>query len=195
MTLLSVFYVIGIIFGIAFLFLNISAFFGGDHGALDHDISFDHGDISGHDGINDTDADGSGFFGEALTLRSLINFLTFFAWTGIFGLERGWGTISTIIIATLIGLVFTVLFASIMFGLKKLQSAPEPLGENDFVGKQAIVYLVIPGGDKKGKIQLIVRESYLTVDALSTDGQKIETNSQVKITDFISDNLVKVTKV
>lgn len=76
MTLLTVFYIIGIVFGVIFLFLNGAAFFG-----VDSDMDADGiGDVDG-----DFDIDGaSGIMGETFTLRSLINFLTFFGWVGVF---------------------------------------------------------------------------------------------------------------
>ncbi len=177
MTLIQVFYVIGIIFGTFFLFLNVAVFFGGD---------LDDGDIDG-----DIDG-GSGIFGEALTLRSLINFLTFFGWVGVFCLEQNYDMWLSVGISTVVSMLLTIGFASIMFGMKKLQSTQSEISDSEMLNQQATVYLVIPGNDKKGKIQLSVRGSFRTIDALSETGERIETNSQVVVTSFISDSLVKV---
>jgi len=188
MTLLTIFYVIGIVFGIIFLFVNGAVFIGADHDMhsdIDVDVDSDHGGFDGTHGI----------FGEALTLRSLVNFLTFFGWTGVFGLEQGWNTWVSILIAVVVSFVLTIVFAAIMFAMKKLQSTQDDVDKDDVLNQTATVYLVIPGKDKKGKIQLSIRGAYQTIDALSETGEKLDTGSQVTVTDFISDNLVKVTKI
>jgi len=186
MTLLTVFYIIAIVFGAIFLFLNGSAFFG-----MDSDMDADGiGDVDG-----DFDVDGaSGIMGEAFTLRSLINFLAFFGWVGVFCIEQGYNTWLSIIISVGSGLVLTIIFASIMFGFKKLQATPNDIDKNDVLKQPATVYLVIPGKDKRGKIQMSIRGALRTIDALSETGEKIDTNSQVIVTEFITDNLVKVSK-
>ena len=189
MTLLTIFYVIGIVFGIIFLFMNGAVFFGADHDMhsdfdVNADVDSDHGGFEGH-----------GLFGEALTIRSLVNFLTFFGWTGVFGLEQGWNTWVSILIAVVVSFVLTIVFAAIMFAMKKLQSTQDDVDKDDVLNQTATVYLVIPGKDKKGKIQLSIRGAYQTIDALSETGEKLDTGSQVTVTDFISDNLVKVTKI
>jgi len=122
----------------------------------------------------------------------LINFLTFFGWFGVFFLEQGLDSWSAVGYATLSGLGMTIIFASIMFGFRKLQATPKDIDKDDVVNQQATVYLVIPGKDKRGKIQISIRGGLRTIDALSETGEKIDTNSQVVVTEFISDNLVKV---
>lgn len=184
MTLLQFFYVIGIAFGLIFLFLNVSVFFGGDSD-MDSDIDLDDGDLDHGDGV----------FGSLLTLRSLINFLTFFGWGGVFMVNQGYSPWMSILVAAGAAFVFTIIFASIMFGMKKLQAAPKDVTKDDLLNAQATVYLILPGGTKKGKIQLSVRGAFRTIDALSENGEKIETGSQVIVTEFISDNLVKVKKI
>ena len=64
MTLLTFFYVLGIVFGAIFLFLNISIFFGGD---MDGDTDGMDGmdGMDGADGdLDDIDGGSGGMFGE-----------------------------------------------------------------------------------------------------------------------------------
>jgi len=183
MTLLQVFYYIAIGFGIIFLIWNGMSFFGADS------------DTDGMD-VDDLDIDGgSGVMGEALTFRSLLNFLTFFGWFGIFFLEQSYNTWMAVIFASIGGFLMTFGFAALMFGFKKLQATPRDIDTTDVVNQHATVYLVIPGKDKRGKIQLSIRGALRTIDAISESGEKIDTNSQVIVTKFITDNLVKVSKV
>ncbi len=180
MTLLQVFYTIAIGFGIIFLIWNGLAFFGAD---------------SDTDGMDDVDIDGGGgLMGEALTFRSLINFLTFFGWFGVFFIEQGNYHWIAVGYATGSSLLMTIAFASLMFGFKKLQATPTDINKDDVVNQPATVYLVIPGKDQRGKIQMSVRGALRTIDAISETGEKIDTNSQVVVTEFITDNLVKVSK-
>lgn len=190
MTLLTVFYIIGIVFGVFFLFLNGAAFFGGDA-----DMDMDGDGIADVDGDFDVDGGPGGIWGEALTLRGLINFLTFFGWVGVYCLESGFDALTSVIWATLVGMVLTVVFAAVMFGFKRLQATPKDIDNFDVVGKVATVYLVIPGKDGKGKVQMSVRGALRTIDAISETGEKIDTNAQVVVTEFISDNLLKVKRL
>jgi hypothetical protein len=184
MTTIQIFYVLATVFTFIFLFLNVAAFFGADSD-MDSDI----------DGDSDFDSGAGGIFGEALTLRSLINFLTFFAWIGIFCIEQQYSVFWIVVISTGVSFLLTILLASIMFGMKQLQSTQPDIGEKDFINKVATVYLCIPGNDKKGKIQLSVRGSFRNIEALSETGERIDTNSQVTVTSFIADGLVRVSKL
>lgn len=91
-------------------------------------------------------------------------------------------------------MVLTILLALVMFLFKKLQATPKDVNFEDLLYKSATVYLVIPGGDKMGKIQVSIRGALKTIDAISETGEKLNTNSQVIVTEFINDNLVKVAK-
>jgi len=184
MTLLTVFYIIGISFGIIFLFLNGAVFFGADSD-MDSDVDVDGGDFDGAAG---------GLMGEAFTLRSLVNFLAFFGWIGVFCIEQGYTMWATIGISVGSSMLLTIIFAAIMFGFKKLQATPKDIDKDDVLNYPATVYLVIPGKDQRGKIQMSIRGALRTIDALSENGEKIDTNSQVTVTGFITDNLVKVSK-
>ena len=103
MTLLQVFYYLAIGFGFIFVVWNAMAFFGADSEA---------------DGMNDVDMDSDGLMGEALTFRSMINFITFFGWFGVFFLEQGLDPYSAVGYAALSGLGMATIFASIMFLLE-----------------------------------------------------------------------------
>jgi len=182
MTTTTIFLIIGILFGIIFLFLNISTFFGGD---MHHDVD-----------VNvETDMDiSSDLTGDILTIRSLINFLTFFGWSGLYFTSR-FDLTTTLFYSTALSLVLTIFLAAIMFLFKKLESKSTPLSKEDFVNKQGVVYLVIPGNNKKGKVQINARSGLKTIEALSETNEEIKTNSQIIVTKFINDNLVVVKEI
>lgn len=199
--MLLTFYIIGIIFGLIFLFLNGAAFFGMDS---DMDVDVDGSFVSDFDinNVGSVDVDGefnydtaSGIMGEALTLRSLVTFLTFFGWVGVFCIEQDYNIWLSIIISIILSMIITTIFASIMLVFKKLQATPTDINANDVINKAATVYLFIPGKDLRGKIQVSIRGALRTIDAISTTGERINTNSQVIVNEFITDNLVKVSKI
>ena len=188
-TLHQLFYVLAIGGGILLLGQIISSLMGGDSDAdLDVDTDIDSADY---------DVDGPGDSGTVkfLTFGGAITFIAFFGIAGTTSLELGLSNLYSILIATAIGILCSVIMAYVMFAFKKLQGTTRTMNSKDIVGKTATVYLVIPGDDQKGKIQLNVNEKFVTIDALSQNGDKIETNSMVKVSEFITDTLVKVTKL
>jgi hypothetical protein len=62
------------------------------------------------------------------------------------------------------------------------------------VGHSCEVYLVIPRNRKgMGKVQIKIQKSLRTLEAITDDEQDIATNSIVKVTGIVNENVLLVT--
>ncbi|MFJ1262338.1 NfeD family protein [Capnocytophaga canis] len=135
------------------------------------------------DGI-DADFDGD-FEGEdtpfqLFSFRNLINFLLGFSWTGISFYQLIENKILLTLLGVLIGCLFIYLFFLVIRALMKL-TEDNSFKINEIINKTAEVYLTIPPHKSgKGKITLSVKGSFRELEAM-TDGDKIPSNSIVKI--------------
>ena len=138
----QVYWGIAIPFTIIFLILlAISIFAGVDSdmpdGDVDADIDADHG---------------IGF--QFITLKNIIGFFTIFAWSGLVCIDAGLGTIPTVFISFLSGVIMMVIMAALFYYMSKLQ------GSGTLIVSKAIngigeVYLTIPGNRQgMGKVQI-----------------------------------------
>ncbi|WP_068475174.1 hypothetical protein [Saccharicrinis aurantiacus] len=172
-TLGKTLWVITIPFSVLFLFQSILTFFGGDadDGDLDSDIEF-----------------------QFLTIKNLISFFTMFGWTGIMGLNSGWSTTVTILVALAAGLSIMFVMAYIAYSMSKLVEKGN-FNISSTINKTATVYLSIPSNRSAlGKIQ-VKAQGYQTLDALTDDASELSTGSIVKIVDVIDDDILLVTKL
>ena len=119
-----------------------------------------------------TDVQGVNFF----SLKSIVSFVTFFGWGGVFWGHLGWGGFSIAFVCGLIMMFLTTLVLSLL--LKMQQSGN--LKEEDFVGRKAKVYLSIPANRAPGgKITAYLPECTRQVSARSDEA--IEVNDDVII--------------
>lgn len=168
--LLKAFWYIALPVSIFFLLQTILTFI--SIGGADTDTDFD-GDVDGHDS-------GDAPF-ELFTLRNLINFLLGFSWTGIAFYNRFENKSILIGLASIIGILFIVLFFFLIRQILKL-SEDNTFKLTDTIGKTAEVYLPIPENKSgKGKIQISVKGSVHELDAMTTNEDKISSNTMVKV--------------
>jgi len=88
-----------------------------------------------------------------------------------------------------------VIMATIFYFMAKLADKGN-VDENNAVGSNADVYLIIPAQRKgKGKISVVVQGRLMEYDALTDDGEDIPTGAQVKILEKLSPQTFLVSKI
>lgn len=154
---------------------------------FDADFDADTADVDiGHDGGNPAD------FGtlRLFTLQTVITFLTVFSWVSIVCIGSKLGTLVSMLIGTLCGLVM-------MFVVAKIIQLSTKLAENgtlnlkNAIGETASVYLTIPAcGGGEGKITMELQGRFCEFDAITEEPDAIGTGTQVLVTDVQGDALV-----
>jgi hypothetical protein len=148
-----------------------------------------------HDSPNaDTDVTGdTGIPFQFLTVKNLVTFFTIFGWAGIAALDSGLSETAAAIIATGSGILMMLVMATVFYMLAKA-SADGTMKFEKAVGHSCEVYLVIPRNRKgMGKVQIKIQKSLRTLEAITDDEQDIATNSIVKVTGIVNENVLLVT--
>jgi membrane protein implicated in regulation of membrane protease activity len=140
-----------------------------------HDGGLDHGGVDhGH---------AHAAFLKLLSLKAVVGFATFFGLTGLGGSAAGWTPTGTLAAALAAGLVALYLLAWMMSALHRLQSSGS-LNLKNAVGKQAKVYLRVPGGRRgTGRVTLAVQGRMVECKAV-TGGAEIPTGAPVRVVAF-----------
>ena len=154
----------------------------------DVDTGFDMADFGDTDsGTMDT---GGGL--SLFSIRSLVNFIVGFGWSGVSFHKLIGNNFLLVLISVAVGCVFVWLFFYIRKQTRKLESNGA-FDIRNCEGKTANVYLRIPAnGSGKGKIQISVNGAFHEIDAL-TDGEAIATGQKVRITEVIDGETLRVT--
>ena len=149
------------------------------------------------DGINadfDGDLDHADAPFQLFSFRNLINFLLGFGWTGVAFYDNISSKTLLVIIATVVGLVFILLYFVLIKQILKLSEDNSFKIENT-INKTAEVYLTIPENKSgKGKIQISVNGSFHELDAITSSSEKLTSGSAVKVV-AVEHNLVIVEKI
>jgi membrane protein implicated in regulation of membrane protease activity len=154
----------------------------------DVDTGFDMADFGDTDASTMDTGGGLSLF----SIRSLVNFLVGFGWSGVSFHKLIGNNILLVLVSVVVGLVFVWLFFYIRKQTRKLE-ANGAFDIRNCEGKTANVYLRIPGNNKgKGKIQISINGAFHEIDAL-TDGDDISTGQKVKITEVIDGETLRVT--
>ena len=153
----------------------------------DVDTGFDVGDFGDADG--DTMDTGGGL--SLFSIRSLVNFIVGFGWSGVSFHKLIGNNILLVLVSVAVGCAFVWLFFYIRKQTRKLESNGA-FDIRNCEGKTANVYLRIPANGKgKGKVQISVNGSFHEIDAL-TDGDAIATGQKVRITEVIDGETLRV---
>lgn len=175
-----VYWIIAIPSSIAFLIQLVITFVGGDFEAdteLDAEIDADTG---------------VGF--QFFTLKNTIAFFTAFGWTGLGCIDAGLGSLLTLFLSTLAGLVLVSILSSLFYFMSKM-TENGTLQLKNAVGKIGEVYLNIPKNQSAyGKVQIKVQGSLRELDAMTKDKEDLKTGSLVKVLEVINDQILLVTK-
>lgn len=146
----------------------------------DVDTDIDHG----HDFSIDKDF-------SALSIRSIVAFLTFFGWTGVYLLAQGRSMVFSMIVALLVGLAAMFLVAYMIFKFAQMEKSTT-VNVNNALDQQAEVYLAIPQHlEGKGKVHLVVDGSLHEFDA-ETQGDRLPSGSQVRVIDILENQVLLV---
>lgn len=151
---------------------------------VDSDIEIDVDHDTGHDFSIDKDF-------SALSLRSIVAFLTFFGWTGVYLLAQGRSVVFAIVAALLVGLAAMFVVAYMIFKFAQMEKSTT-VNIYNALDHTAEVYLSIPQRlEGKGKVHLVVDGSLHEFDA-ETKGDLLPSGSQVKVIDVTEDQVLIV---
>jgi hypothetical protein len=140
-------------------------------------------DVQAHDAA---DIQGVNFF----SLKSIVAFITFFGWGGVFWGKLGWGGFS---IAFGCGLIMMFLTSLVLSLLLKMQQSGN-LHKEDFIGKKGKVYLSIPPDRAPGgKITVFLADCTREVGARSQEA--IGVNEEVIVLKSLDNGEFEVKKV
>lgn len=152
------------------------------------------------DGDDGIDLDGDGIPDEiggddGLTLfsiRGIVGMLCIAGWAGIVFIDFGVSNILSIILALLCGVATLFGIAYLMKAVLKLQSnGTMQLGAA--VGKTGEVYIPIPPkGRGRGKINIVVQDRYVELDAVTNSDDTLKTGETVRVVSTDEMGLVMV---
>ncbi|MGE4563866.1 MAG: hypothetical protein AB7F32_03270 [Victivallaceae bacterium] len=176
------FYLFCATFGsVVFLFmLFVTLFFGGggqDLDSADADIS-----VHGHEG------EIAGL--KILSIKSVISFLAFFGWAGVFWGDRG---INGFLISFGCGLLMMFLTSLTLWLLLKMQQSGN-IRPVTYIGCRGEVYLSLPPGRAPGG-KVTVHLPHCTRQIAAVADEAIASGTPVKVTEMITDELFVVTKI
>ena len=146
------------------------------------DMDFD-GDFDGVDG--DMDADGGLSF---FTIKGMTAFFALGGWCGFAAAMGLPGNIwAPILIAVATGTVALLGVGFAMRGIARMQCSGN-IVKHKLVGQSATVYVSIPESRKgRGKIVLTAQDTYLEIDAMADDEERIPVDTRVKIVEYNED--------
>lgn len=167
---------------------TILTFMGGiELGDMDLDVSLD---VELEGGFDLEEAGAADL--KLLSFRGIVAFFTLFGWVGVLLLEKKVPVLVVFVVAFLSGATAMYVIAWIFKQMYKLQEAGN-IDLRNAEGKIAQVYLRIPKERTgTGKIQVLVQERYIEVDAVTDDEDDIATGQQVYVIMNLEENKVLV---
>jgi hypothetical protein len=153
-----------------------------DHGGHPFE-DIDHGDHGDH---------GHGDAGlKLLTIQGITAFVMMFGLTGYaFSRSSFFGSIATIVISGVVGLLGMWLIAKGFALMRSLQSSGT-MQIYDAIGEEGNVYLTIPA-EGIGKIQITVSGRLMVMDAISQDKVELKTGERVCVSEITSGGMLAV---
>lgn len=161
------FWYIAILSSLIFLVQTILTFVGsGDTDGLDADFDGD---------LTHTEAPF-----QLFTLRNLVNFMLGFGWTGVLFYHSIEYTLFLVLLATIVGVIFVLLFFMLIRQILKL-TEDNTFKIEQLVDKNGQVYLTIPAARSgKGKIQISWNGTQHELEAM-TDGPSLVSGTQIRV--------------
>ncbi len=160
---------------------------GFDPGGVDADLDMDL------DADADLDVDDSGGSGlRLISVRTVMAFFVGFGWSGALAMENGFAVTRSTLIALGGGAVFMGIVYYIMTFFLSLRHSGS-LDYRSAIGKPATVYLDIPPNKSgTGKVQVKIQGRVKTIDAVSEEAKKIDSQSRVQVVGLQDENTVIV---
>jgi len=182
----QMYWYIAVIATIILVIVFIMTFFGFDADAdLDVDMDMPDSDLS-FDGE-------SGF--QFFTFKNFVAFFAVFGWTGLTCLDSHCSTGWTLTVSIIAGIIMMAITTALFFYMYKLEEKGN-LNLKNSIGKIGTVYL--PIGAKRssvGKVHIEVQNTLRELDAITDSETDLPTNSIVKVTDVLNDELLIVEKI
>lgn len=176
------FWIFALIGSAVFIVIFALSLFGGDVD-MEADMDISEG---GDDG-------GVGF--QFFTFKNTVAFFTIFGWTGTICVDHELSSTLSIAIATGAGLLMMVLTSLLFFWVSSM-SHSGTLKIKNAVGVVGEVYLPIGAKQSSiGKIQIKVQGSLRELDAITNADETLSTNTIIKVTEVVSDELLLVEKL
>jgi membrane protein implicated in regulation of membrane protease activity len=150
-----------------------------------------HADLlaNAHDGHDGHEAISHGL--HLFSTRALAAGLAFFGTTGWFALRAGWLAMLAIPAALLTGVAATVIVASVLRAMNRLES-DGTLQVTNAIGQEGTVYLAVPGDDRgMGKVHVTVQGRLAEFPAV-TSGPALSTGSAVIVIDIRDNDVLEV---
>lgn len=149
------------------------------------------------DGVN-ADFDGNLDHADApfqlFSFRNLVNFLLGFGWTGVAFYESFSNKYLLLGLATIVGIIFVVVFFFLILQILKLTEDNTFKVEN-LVGKNGEVYINIPANmTGSGKVQISYNGSNHELTAMTRSSEPISSSSFVRV-DEVRDKVLVVSKI
>ncbi len=174
----KIYWSVALVGSLVFLVVMAMAFLGGD--------ADDIGDLDA-----DMDADiGAGF--QFISFKNLVGFFTIFGWSGIACLDAGLGTVLTVIISVVCGLLMMLVMATLFYFIYKLSDSGTLDYKNaiDAVGE---VYLTI-GADRSkiGKVSVTIQGTMREMDAMTDAFTDLKSGTVIKVVDVTPNGILIV---
>lgn len=176
----KVYWSIALVGSVIFAVVMIMAFTGGDADDIgDIDSDFD-GDI------------GAGF--QFISFKNLVGFFTIFGWSGIACIDAGLGTLPTLIISFISGLIMMLIMATLFYFIYKLSDSGT-LNYKNAIGTIGEVYLTI-GSDRSkiGKVTVNVQGTLRELDALTDSLHELKTGTVIRVVDVTTNGILIVSQ-
>ena len=171
----QIFYAIGIVSLVAFVFQMLLTILGLGH----HD-----GDAGGH-GEHESG-------GWLINVRTVMAFLSGFGWAGGILLNRGYSMGPAIARAAVVGTLFLFATALLVRSLLRLQSSGT-LDYSNAIGAIGTVYCTIPGNDKAGgQLELMVQGRLITADARTQSSPDLKPGTKARVVALIGQSTLLV---
>jgi len=156
----------------------------------DTELHADHGDgmdgHTGHDGHGDSSL-------KLLSFQGLMAFFMMFGLTGL-GCTRGGnlGLLLSLLTALVVGLAAAWCVAALTGLMLRMQSSGT-LDLYNALGQEGKVYLTIPP-EKTGKVQIVVQDRLMVLDAVSTEPEEIKTGEVIRVVNLSGTSTLVVEK-
>ena len=157
---------------------------------VDTDVDADIDDVT--DAVDAKDPFDYGIAFRLFTLRGMIAFLAIMGWTGYALGDGVLGYAWPSVIAVLAGFLMMLAIAALAYLFEKLQTSGN-IQITNAIGKSGTVYLTVPKNrEGKGKINVVVQESYGEYEAVSDENEPLPFGTEVVVVAISGDNTLVV---